>query len=662
MANDQKAFDTSDIIGSTRTTTVITPDSVIANKEHTQSIAIQNPNGGVGVGLTSINVQPTGLGKAKFNPNKFYETTNQTTSLATNKETSNNAAINPTTVANVQPVITSAPAEIIPLANKAVFQDKPSLDPAIINKASEKSEFVDVNEMKVINNADTVKAKAKTGKYVYPPIDLLSDRTIDKDEKQNKEVCDARVETINACLNDFKIGAQVVSYTIGPAVTRFDLKMNSNESCKVVDKYVDDISSRLNGVPCRFVQIVPGKTTSGIEIANKKASIVNFKDLLEHLEKEKADGMMIPFGKSISGDYIEADFTDFPHLLVCGTTGSGKSIFMHSLLMTLMMRNKLSDIRFIIIDPKRVEFGKYDKCPFLLCPPISDEIEANYVLQALVDVMEERYDMLLAAGLENVKQYNKYAIDHNIDIFPRIVVVIDEYADLVNSNKTISDSVVRLAQKARAAGIHLIISTQNPSVNIITGTIKANIPVRVALLCSSYTHSITILGTAGAEKLLGRGDMIVRCSFVSKNGDIRVQGAFVDNTEIRNVLDFIKANNQCDYDERFCDLKEKARLSTDEMKTVSYDKASSDEEKYQQIRDDIMSREYCSISFIQRSYGVGFPRAGKIFERLVSDGVISPSDEAGSNRGRKVILRNNSGSNAPKGSIEQSTFTADKKG
>jgi DNA segregation ATPase FtsK/SpoIIIE-like protein len=684
MANDQTAFETSEITGAPRTTTVITPDSNIP-KEHTQSIAIQNPNGGVGVGLTSINRQPSGLGKAKFNPNDFYTTEAQTTSLesmqknesASKVENSvapleqnktveikvadtSNVEEKQVVVTQIEPTPTPVQEEI-PIASKAKFVKEARATDEVLKIAQSETIPLVGEEVKVTNAGKTA-TKKKSSKYLYPSLDLLSDRQVSINDPQNIEVCEARKAIIDDTLKDFNVGGEVVSYTIGPSVTRYDIQMQHNESSKAIEKYVDDIASRLKGISCRFVSVIPGKTTSGIEIPNKKSSIVNFKDCMEHLPKNPGNEFMIPFGKSISGEYVEADFLKFPHLLVSGTTGSGKSIFMHTLILTLIMRNKISDLRLILIDPKRVEFNKYKNLPFLLCPPINDGDDAYLVLDELVKVMEERFTLMDNIGVEDLKQYNKYCIDHNMDPLPRIIVFIDEYADLVDGNRHLSEPVVRIAQKARAAGIHLVIATQRPSTNVITGVIKGNIPTRVALLCSSPTDSMVILGSGGAEKLLGQGDMLVMSPLLSKDGNTRVQGAFVDNSEIKNVIDFIKENNPCDYDARFCDLKEKNKLNTDEMKEVTFDKAASDEEKYTQIRQDIMDREYCSISYIQRTYGVGFPRAGKIFERLVAEGVISSQDEAGSNRGRKVLMKGTIPSNGPAGSVEQSTFSSDKKG
>jgi S-DNA-T family DNA segregation ATPase FtsK/SpoIIIE len=649
-ANDQTTFTKSQILNSnTRATTVITPDDEIA-KENTQSIAIQNPNGGVGVGLTSINRTPTGLRKARFDSENYYETESETTSL--NEEPVISKPVEQASTISTE----NQKVDEVPLAKPAVFkhEEQPYKTKEQVNSlasGTNKTQNVNVASAKQISKAHK--------NYIYPPLKLLVDRESNMSSPANIQVCETRKNILNETFEEFGINGKVVSYTIGPSVTRFDIEMARGESSRVIEKYLNDIASKLNGTQCRFVPIVEGRTTSGLEIANQKASLVNFKDCLRNLNRDAGSEYLIPFGKDINGRYIVADLKDFPHMLVCGTTGSGKSVFMHTLLMTLIMRNNLDTLKLVIIDPKRVEFNKYKNIPFLLCNPITEADEACLVLNELCNVMEERYDLFDDAGVENLKQYNKYLQDHGKQIMPRIVVMIDEYANLVDTNRQISLPVVSIAQKARAAGIHLIIATQRPSVNVITGVIKSNIPTRVALLCSSTSDSTVILSQGGAEKLLGNGDMLVMSPLISKQGLTRVQGSLVDNLEIKNVCDFLRQNYEPEFDERFVDLKVKSQLDTSEMHEVSYDKAASDEEKYKQIREDIMAtREYCSLSYIQRTYSVGFNRAGKIIMRLTSDGVISSVDEG--NKGRKVLLHS-IGKEERKGSIEQTSFDPSKK-
>ena len=657
-ANDQTAFTTTQIMENSRATTVITPDAEIA-KENTQSIAIQNPNGGVGVGLTSINRAPTGLKKAKFSNVDLYETNDETTTLeekpviSTPVEQTYDPTVGNTTHIEKDEVIKN---DDIPVAKPANFKEHHALNEETVRLAKSPYEKLDGAALDEKKNAP----KAQPNKqihYNYPPLNLLTDRASNMNSVDNIEVCQARRDLLNEIFQEFDIRGKVVSYTIGPVVTRYDIEMDRGETSKVIEKYLNDIAAKLGGIPCRFVSVIEGRTTSGLEIANKKGSLVNFKDCLKNLSRDPGTEFLVPFGKDINGNFIQADLKDFPHLLVCGTTGSGKSVFMHSLLMTLIMRNNLNSLKLVIIDPKRVEFNKYKNIPFLLCNPINVADEACLVMNELCNLMEERYDLFDESGVENLKQYNKYLVDHGKPILPRIVVLIDEYADLVGENKRLQEPVQRLAQKARACGIHLIIATQRPSVNVITGVIKGNIPTRVALLCSSVSDSTVILSQGGAEKLLGNGDMLVMSPLISKTGLTRVQGSYVDNAEIKNVCDYLRDNYGPMFDERFVDMKQKSQLDTSEMQEVSYDKAASDEEKYVQVREDIMRREYASLSYIQRTYAVGFPKAGKMITRLINEGVIS--SEAEGNKGYKVLLHSVTPEERT-GSVEQSTFVPNK--
>jgi DNA segregation ATPase FtsK/SpoIIIE-like protein len=481
--------------------------------------------------------------------------------------------------------------------------------------------------------------------YHFPSLDMLTVYPSSGNPEEKEAECRHRQDLINQALNDLKVGAQAVSFTIGPSVTRYDLQTNPDVSVASIGRFIQDISVRLGGVAARFEEVVRGKSTSGLEIANTQTTIVSLKEMVEHLPSGDRYNMCIPFGKSISGDYVFADLSDFPHMLVAGTTGSGKSIFMHGVIMSLIMRNRPEDLKLVVVDPKRVEMGKYKELPHLLCPIIKEPSEAKVCFQKLIDEMERRYTLFELAGVSNIRQFNKeYAPAAGVEKLPFIVVVIDEYADLVDSCKDIGDGVVRLAQKARAAGIHLVIATQRPSVQVITGVIKANLPVRVALSMNNAVDSQTILGVGGAEELVGHGDMLVDCSLVARNGFTRCQGCLVDNEEIRKVVEFIKAQESVHYDPRFMDLvdheaEEKAAAAAAPLISKSEMRQMQGDDMYEQIKEDIMAQEYTSISRIQRSYGVGFPRAGKIFARLQADGIVAAAPEtSSSSKGCKVLI------------------------
>lgn len=500
--------------------------------------------------------------------------------------------------------------------------------------------------------------------YHFPSIDLLKTYPANANQEQMKLECQSRAATINQALSDLGAGAQVVGYTIGPSVTRFDIQTDKDVSVASLGRYVQDISVRLNGVATRFEEVVRGKSTSGLEIANSTTTTVSLREMVEALPKGDKYNLYIPFGKSISGECISADLSEFPHLLVSGSTGSGKSIFMHGLIMSLLMRNRPEDLKLVVVDPKRVEMGKYKDIPHLLCPIIKEPSQAKVCFQKLIDEMERRYTLFELSGVSNIRQFNtEYAPEAGFAKLPFIVVVVDEYADLVDTCKDIGDGVVRLAQKARAAGIHLVIATQRPSVQVITGVIKANLPVRVALSVSSAVDSMTILGQGGAEDLAGHGDMLVDCSLVARNGFTRCQGCFVDNKEIKAVVDDIKAQQNVVYDPNFLDLVDheaeaKAAAAAAPQIDKAELKAKGDDDLYETIKTDIMAQEYTSISRIQRSYGVGFPRAGKIFARLQSEGVVAlQPDTASSSKGCRVLIHDSTPAPENAGSSDQSTLS-----
>lgn len=479
--------------------------------------------------------------------------------------------------------------------------------------------------------------------YAYPDVSLLTPHESPEDIAKNDASCAERTDIMNTVFNDLNIGASIVGHTVGPSVTRYDVKMNSNVSVSTIDRYCDDISIRLNGVPVRFEKLVPGKATSGLEVPNAIRTNVGLFESIQKMKEKGCKPMEIIFGKNISGDLLTADITKFPHMLVAGTTGSGKSIFMHATILTLIMRNSPENLKLILIDPKKVEMSYYENIPHLLCPNISEPHKANVAFNKLVVEMERRYNLFQSARVRDIGEFNNYAKANGITPLPFILVFVDEYADLSESCKEIRTPVVRIAQKARSAGIHLVIATQRPSVNVIDGVIKANVPVHVALMTSNATDSVTIIGEGGAEQLLGNGDMLVECSLISRNGCPRVQGCFVASDEINSVCDDIRAHNPVQYDPYFLDLEhdpnEPTVSSTNsgaDQEVTKVDKNIQEEKLYEIIKEDISTREYCSISFLTRSYAIGFPKAGRLFNRLIKEGYVASSGDA---RGSKVLKR-----------------------
>ena len=494
--------------------------------------------------------------------------------------------------------------------------------------------------------------------YMYPSVDLLDYHEASDDAEKNKASTEDTINRINEIFENLSIGAQVVGATVGPCVTRYDVKTNSNVSINNVARYVEDISIRLGGVSTRFEKIVYGKPTSGLEIPNAVRTNVGLRESIEKLPPISPKTLLyIPFGKNIAGELLAANLAEFPHMLVSGTTGSGKTIFMHSVILSLIMRNKPDELKIVLIDPKKVEMAYYEKIPHLLCPNISQSQKAYVCMKKLVDEMERRYNLFADNRVRDIKGFNEFAKQKGIQPLPYIVVFIDEYADLVEEVKDIKTPVVRIAQKARAAGIHLVIATQRPSVNVIDGVIKANVATRVALMVASQVDSISIINQAGAESLLGNGDMIVDCPLLSKSLKPRVQGCFVDVPELNRVCDFLRDKYPEQYDPEFLDLEERDETPNveDAPDVGVIDKEMAEEQLYELIKDQIVERDYCSISYIQRTYGVGFPKAGRLFNKLIQDGYVARGGDA---RGSKVLIKTRS-EEQQMGTIEQSTYIPD---
>ncbi len=542
---------------------------------------------------------------------------------------------------------TSAPVEEQAVMNDNPVMEEPTIAPVI-------KEPEPVNEAPVDPLYRPQPKAVVKPPFELPPLSLLDYHEESNDADANKQSNDDRVNLINTIFNNLRVGAQAVSYVVGPSVTRFDIQMNPDVSVSTMQRYVNDISIRLGGVPTRFEPIVFGKATSGLEIPNEIRTNVGLRESIEALQPGEKFLRYIPFGKNISGDLVSANLSDFPHMLVSGTTGSGKSIFVHSVIMTLLMRNNPDQLRLILIDPKKVEMTYYNDIPHLLCPVITDPRKALVAFRKLVDEMERRYNLFQANRVRDIGQFNKFAKEQCIEPLPYIVVFVDEYADLNDECKDIRAPVVRIAQKARSAGIHIVIATQRPSVNVIDGVIKANIPTHVALMVSNATDSISIIGEGGAEALLGNGDMLVECPLISRTGKPRVQGCFVDTSEINRVCDYLRNHYGPKYDPNFLDLEDHSQdvpEPSDAGQVTVVDKEASEEQLYEIIKSDIVSKQFCSISYIQRTYGVGFPKAGRLFNKLLKDGYVSADHDA---RGSRVLIHENNEQQI--GSIEQSTF------
>ncbi len=496
--------------------------------------------------------------------------------------------------------------------------------------------------------------------YVLPGLDLLKDYDNEEAKEAQLVECESRAETINKVFQNLHIGAHVISYEVGPSVTRFNIETDDDVLPAVITKAVNKVRSALGGVLANYQESVIGSMYSALEIPNEKRMTVSLKEVVSNLpELTEKTRTVIPFGESISGSFYSADITEFPHMLVAGTTGSGKSVYNNSVILSLLMRNRPEDLKFVMVDPKQVEFMMYEDIPHLLCPIITDPKEAKVAVEKLTEEMERRNGIIRKAGVKKLSEYNKFAREKGYETLPYIVLVVDEFADLMMNCKGIDELIARLAGKSRSAGIHMIICTQRPSVDVISGVIKANIPVRVALSVSSPTDSITILGEGGAENLAGYGDMLVTCGQVIRNSNFRAQGCFVDNEEIINVVNFIKAQQDVVYNPRFMDLSGKTENVIQSKSKTEYGMnagADRDDPAYELVKNAVMHYEYYSMSKMNREFHFGYSRSGKIFQWLKEDGIIEDDDNKANSRGCKVLVRINDEMENP-GSSDNSDFT-----
>ena len=540
----------------------------------------------------------------------------------------------------------------VPEVNEELVQAKPVFEaPQVAQPAVAPAPAV--QPMPEVKPIEQPKPRERV-KWIQPSTEVLNTYETSEQQALNERVASERKEVIDQTIQNFGVGAHVEDFTIGPSVTRFNIAYDRNVSARSVNNLVQDIQIRLGGVSARFESIVEGQSSSGLEIPNASVTTVSFKDVYSDLPDVKKHPLAVAFGKNIKGETIFADFDEFPHILIAGTTGSGKSIFVNSIIVTLIMRNSPDDLKLVLVDPKKVEMSRYKDMPHLLCPIITDPNDAKTLIDRLCKEMEERYALFSDNGSTNIKEFNEDAPGLGLERLPYIVVVLDEYADIVDQCKEISMPVVSLAQKARACGIHLLISTQRPSTNVVTGVIKANLPTHVALMTASSVDSITIIGEGGAEKLIGKGDMLVQSPLVSRVGVVRLQGCFIHRTEISRVVGYLKEHYETHYDEKFLNLEEEATQAANEyMQTPEFkEHGNTEEERYQSIKEWVMSQEFMSISRIQRECGVGFNRAGRFFLRLQSEGVVGNETEG--NKGCRVLVQDKFGS-----SNEESVATSD---
>lgn len=464
----------------------------------------------------------------------------------------------------------------------------------------------------------------KPPKYVRPPIDLL--QTIENNNFDMQASVQESAQKLEESLLNFNIPAKVIRIVIGPAVTRYELEMPVGISVKKILSHQDDIAYSIasNG-NIRIEAPILGRSAVGIEVPNDKITTIGIKEIINSREFMEAKApLTFALGKDINGDIKLCNLADMPHLLVAGATGSGKSVCLNSIIVSLIYRTSPEDLRLILIDPKRVEFSIYDGLPHLLQPRIISEIDkAINALNWSIAEMERRFALFQNVRARNLKEYNlsQAVVSGEQEKLPLIVIIIDELADfMIQAKKELEDKIARLAAKARACGIHLILATQRPSVNVITGTIKANFPSRIAFAVMSYVDSKTIIDSAGAEKLLGKGDMLYFPN--DRPEPTRIQGCFVSTKEVEQVVEFIKANNPAEYDMEIAKTLTASPKATfaEGGSESSYDELLPLALKY------IIENGQASITMIQRKFEVGYPRAARILDQMVEAKYISGAD------------------------------------
>ena len=465
--------------------------------------------------------------------------------------------------------------------------------------------------------------------YKLPSIDLLEKPSSKKNTKEQEEEIRKNITLLQNVLKDFEVYAKVVQVHVGPAVTQYELDLKAGTKMNKITSLHSEIALALAAKDVRIEAPIPGKSTVGVEIPNKINSMVSFREILTALPKDKINSKLaIALGKNIMGEPKFYEINKAPHLLIAGATGSSKSVCINTIVGSILMRAKPDEVKLVMIDPKKVELGIYNGIPHLITPVVTDPKKASIALQRVVREMERRYDLFSDSKTKNIETYNDYLKKKNaslpeeskLPILPYWVVIIDELADLMLvCSKEVEDSIMRITQMARAAGIHLIVATQRPSTNVITGVIKANIPSRISFAVSSFVDSRTILDMAGAEKLLGKGDMLFLP--MGENIPQRIQGAFVSEEEISKLVDFCASQQQAVYDENF--TAEAGNTTTDGYTSDKND-VDNDDPIYNEALEFVLSTGKASASLLQRKFKLGYNRAARLIDLFEERGIIGP--------------------------------------
>ena len=472
----------------------------------------------------------------------------------------------------------------------------------------------------------------KALEYKLPSLQLFApDKP--KDQSKEKKIVRENIKILEETFASFGIKVTVERAEIGPSVTKYEVKPAVGVRVNRISNLADDLALALAAKDVRIEAPIPGKSLVGIEVPNSEIATVSFRELWEQSQTKPDNLLEIPLGKAVNGTARSFDLSKMPHLLVAGSTGSGKSVAVNGIIASILMKARPDQVKFMMVDPKMVELSVYNDIPHLLIPVVTNPRKASKALQKVVDEMENRYELFAKVGVRNIAGFNAKVEEFNAQSeykqvpLPLIVVIVDELADLMMvASKEVEDAIIRLGQKARAAGIHMILATQRPSVDVISGLIKANVPSRVAFAVSSGTDSRTILDENGAEKLLGRGDMLFKP--IDENHPVRLQGSFISDDDVERIVSFIKAQADADYDDSF---------DPGEVSETDGDSGSGDEggdPLFEEAKALVIETQKASASMIQRRLSVGFNRATRLMEELEIAGVIGPAEGT---KPRKVL-------------------------
>ena len=471
--------------------------------------------------------------------------------------------------------------------------------------------------------------------YKLPTINLFAP---DKPKNQSKEkrIVRDNIKILEETFASFGIKAAVERAEIGPSVTKYEVKPAVGVRVNRISNLADDLALALAAKDVRIEAPIPGKSLVGIEVPNSEVATVTFRELWEQSKTDASKLLEIPLGKAVNGSVRSFDLAKMPHLLVAGSTGSGKSVAVNGIIASILMKARPDEVKFMMVDPKMVELSVYNDIPHLLIPVVTNPRKASRALQKVVDEMENRYELFSKVGARNIAGYNAKVAEYNAQSeykqvpLPLIVVIMDELADLMMvASKEVEDAIIRLGQKARAAGIHMILATQRPSVDVISGLIKANVPSRIAFAVSSGTDSRTILDENGAEKLLGRGDMLFKP--IDENHPVRLQGSFISDEDVERIVAFVKNQAEADYDDNF----DPGEVSESDLDTSGGD--DEGDPLFEEAKALFIETQKASASMIQRRLSVGFNRATRLMEELEAAGVIGPAEGT---KPRKVLQTN----------------------